>query len=447
MAVSSSDGFRWRRTNAPTVSWRTDDVWALDADRCWAVNSNGNVLRTRDGGQSWENKLTAPAGTYLRCVGFADDRSGWVGTLDSHHRMFHTADGGDTWSEVALPAGAPSAVCGLCVVNADVTWASGTNFPEEPSGVVRTLDGGRTWTAIDLSAHAALLVDVFFADARRGWVVGGQAEVPDPTREDVRAVVLATEDGGATWVNQLAGAPMPLGEWGWKIQFVDRDVGFVALESFSRGAVLKTLDGGRSWSRHPVNDPQGNVNLEGVGFIDRDHGWAGGWGDDLFVSGLTSETRDGGQTWSDANHVGRYLNRFRFVRSPELVGYASGDTVYRYAAEPAVADAEPPDADATPPADLEPALVARSARPVRIPLPVTDQPLRIDLWDRFGRRLATPLDEPVREIACREVTWDGTTYAGVEFAGGPVIYRISAGDATTSGALYVAPPVSAGRRA
>jgi predicted neuraminidase len=68
------------------------------------------------------------------------------------------------------------------------------------------------------------------------------------------------------------------GEWGWKICFVNDNVGYVSLESFSRGAVLKTTDGGKTWTRHPINDQQGNVNLEEVAFITEDRGWVGGWG-------------------------------------------------------------------------------------------------------------------------------------------------------------------------
>jgi photosystem II stability/assembly factor-like uncharacterized protein len=147
------------------------------------------------------------------------------------------------------------------VVSERVLWGSGTNFPDEPAGLVKSVDGGATWTAVSLAQQASLLVDVFFADAQRGWVVGGKAEVPNPTREDVVPVVLATEDGGRTWVNRVAGIHPELrkGEWGWKVQFASPDVGFVSLESFERGAILKTVDGGRTWTRHAVNDPQGNV--------------------------------------------------------------------------------------------------------------------------------------------------------------------------------------------
>lgn len=434
MGARHTANSRWRRTNAPTASWRTDDISILDAEQGWAVNSNGHVLHTRDGGDTWQRQFSAPAGTYLRCVGFANERLGWVGTLDEAHRLFHTADGGTTWSEVEhLPLEGPSAICGLSVVNERVIWGAGTNFPDVPAAVIKSVDGGATWTGIGLAERATLLVDVFFADEQRGWIVGGKADVPDPTRDDVVPVVLATEDGGRTWADRLAGmeAQLPKGEWGWKVQFVSRDVGFVSLESFRRGAILKTVDGGLSWTRKTVNDPQHNTNLEGIGFVDPDLGWTGGWGDELFVSGFTSETRDGGETWSNANHVGRYLNRFHFIREPELVGYACGDTVYKYSAAPAAADKRL-DRD-------EAKVVVRSSLPARIPLPphAGAQRIRIDIWDRFGRHLATPLDEATPPAEVREVHWAGETLSGCEVRGSVVIYRVTVDHQATSQAVFI----------
>src|SRR5262249_45726513 len=124
------------------------------------------------------------------------------------------------------------------------------------------------------------------------------------------------------------------GEWGWKIQFLTPQLGFVSLENFFDAAILRTSDGGRTFTRIPVIDPQGNANLEGVGFLDEQHGWVGGWGDSTFQRGFSSETVDGGATWRNANEIGKFLNRFRFIGAPLEVGYSSGDTVYRYSVDP-----------------------------------------------------------------------------------------------------------------
>src|ERR1051326_8083085 len=39
----------WRPTNAPIASSRTDDIWFLDPQCGWAVNSNGQIVHTEDG--------------------------------------------------------------------------------------------------------------------------------------------------------------------------------------------------------------------------------------------------------------------------------------------------------------------------------------------------------------------------------------------------------------
>ena len=437
MSVEPALEFRWRPTAAPEAGSRYDDIWFLDASRGWAVNSDGHILHTSDGADSWQQQFAAPPRTYLRCLGFANDQVGWVGTLEPARRLYHTADGGTTWTRVDnLPPDAPPAICGLSVVDERVVYGSGTNFPDQPAGFIKTVDGGATWTATDLGEHATLLVDVFFRDEQHGWVVGGKAEVPHPQRKDVVPVVLFTDDGGETWENRLAGiaAELPKGEWGWKIQFLDEHVGFVSLENDEDGAVLKTVDGGQSWTRKPLNDPQDNANLEGIGFVDDRLGWAGGWGDKDFAGGFTSETRDGGETWTDANHVGRFLNRFRFIHEPELVGYASGDFVYKYSTAP-VDDAEQRAAGAR--ADADP--YSRTRFPVRIQVDIEAgaQSAHIDVWDRFGEHLATPLDESAPSPGTREVSWSGETESGGTAGPGIYIYRVTIGDSATSGTVLV----------
>ena len=139
MTIINSN-LQWRPTNAPAASSRTDDIWFLDAATGWAVNSNGQILFTDDGGESWSEQFHSPA--YLRCVGFANKSKGWVGTLTAAARFYQTVDGGKTWTTVQnLPAAAPSAICGLSVVNEAVIYASGTNYPNRPPRMIKSIDG------------------------------------------------------------------------------------------------------------------------------------------------------------------------------------------------------------------------------------------------------------------------------------------------------------------
>ena len=235
-------------------------------------------------------------------------------------------------------------------------------------------------------------------------------------------------------MNRLAAAQagFPFGEWGWKIHFVDEMTGFVSLENFTDGAILRTDDGGRAWTRLQVNDPQDNANLEGIGFVDAQQGWVGGWGNRAFTGGFSSATGDGGNSWQDANHIGKYLNRFRFIRDP-LVGYASGDTVYRYA--PVTAGAE---AVLAAPVDGERSAVRSGDSEVHarhLIIAVDVQPgvslLEVDVWDRFGDHLGTIHSESDPPPGRKEITWqfpEGDAALAVEH----FIYRVALDDRVES---------------
>lgn len=434
----TSGALAWRRTNAPTASSRTDDIWFATPSTGWAVNSDGNIIKTEDGGETWVVQHSAP-GVYLRTVAFANQSVGWVGTLTPNRRLLRTDDGGDSWSAVTpLPANAPAAVCGLSVVSDSVVYASGTNRPIDRPAMMKTLDGGATWSAWDMSAYASILIDTHFTDPLHGWVVGGKAdEGPPTTREKVKPVILETADGGATWTNRLAGqeAGFPLGEWGWKIFFVDDQVGFVSLENFTAAAIAKTTDGGRTWTRLEIHDGQGNANLEGIGFVDEQRGWVGGWGSRDFSTGFSSATLDGGMTWTAANQIGRFINRFRFFGTPVSVGYASGDTVYKYSADPTpaasflLASVE----DAT--AALLPDRHIAAAGPlaaIRMRVPAGARRLTLDVWDRFGVEVGRLLDEIRPPDGERVFDWDGRDIGGAMVAPGDYIARLTADDVIAS---------------
>src|SRR4051812_38284570 len=93
----------WRPTKL-TAATRTDDIWFADASVGWAVNADGNILKTADGGESWVRQGHF-AENYLRCIAFSDPDTGWVGTLEPAPRLIATRDGGASWSSVGnLPA-------------------------------------------------------------------------------------------------------------------------------------------------------------------------------------------------------------------------------------------------------------------------------------------------------------------------------------------------------
>lgn len=422
---SGSQPWIWQPTSAPNAG-RYDDIWFISELVGWAVNSNGNILMTTDGGENWVIQLRN--GPYLRCIGFASPQIGWVGALSNTRQLFHTSNGGDNWTLVNnLPADSPPRICGISVVNESVVFASGTNYPNLPARMMKTTDGGGTWTAWEMGQHAALLVDTYFTSPDHGWVVGGKTDDNNPNppnRSTVKPVVLRTEDGGATWENRAASIhdSLPEGEWGWKIQFLNDQIGFVSLENFSAGAILKTTDGGETWERKPINDQQGNINLEGIGFVDEDLGWVGGWS-------KSSETRDGGNNWTDANEIGQFINRFRFLGNPVSGGYSSGVTVYKMLPQAV------PDVRAAPSNSIlktsDPGEFRGEAY-VEFTVPAGASRLTIDIWDHFGAHVRTLADEKDPVAGDRSIAWKGEDDDGAILTPGNFIYRVTIDDSAES---------------
>ena len=422
--------YTWYPTKAP-IQTRYDDIWFIDPQVGWAVNSAGQIVHTEDGGKTWTIQETVDGDTWLRCMSFSSPTDGWVGAITRLQRVWKTQDG-KTWTDMTpkLPS-RPSAVCGICSPSKNVVYAAGTQYPATPAAIMHTADGGETWRSISMAAHANLLIDTYFTDDTHGWVVGGQGGT---TYDRLKPVVLFTADGGQTWEDRLqaSGINFPRGEWGWKIQFLNPRLGFVSLENKSAAAILKTVDGGETWKRIEVTDPQKNVNLEGIGFIDEAVGWVGGWGHGFPDEplGTTSGTTDGGATWSDANSVGRFINRFRFTGSKPIVGYASGGTVYQCVETAAMASAAPSVAARR--AAETPIPYAWDSLEIKTQLPANTKQLTITIFDPRQTLVKILAKETSPAAGPQTFKWDFKTEDGKDAGIGHFMYRVSIdGNATT----------------
>jgi photosystem II stability/assembly factor-like uncharacterized protein len=462
--MSAAADWKWVATKSPTANSRTDDIWFFDEKTGWLVNSNGQVCQTTDGGNTWPQKTfidpNSAGSPYLRCMGWANQKIGWVGavttpdgTKDYLQTLLHrTKDGGATWNNVTnMPDSSPAGICGMYAVTGDLVYGAGTNDPNLPGpGLVKTTDGGATWTHVDLSQHADNLIDVYFSDANTGWIVGGKKDLSCPQFKpgyetypqysQLKPVVLKTTDGGATWVNKAAGvAGFDCGEWGWKIQFLDARTGFVSVENLSGAAILKTTDGGETWVRVPIVDSSGrpiNTDLEGVGFIDALSGWVGGWSEG-FEGLFNSMTVDGGRTWTAQNNTPGNpstdprikINRYRFLGNPISTGYCSGAQVYKRAAVAPPATALTAAHVAAPqPAGLALSYTANfSSRSAEITyvLPQDAQTVFVGIWNHFAFRVRTLVDGVSQPAGRHTVVWDGTDDAGRPLGGGVYICRMS----------------------
>ncbi len=151
-----------------------DDVSFLDRDHGWLVGWNVGtvavtVYRTSDGGRRWQGKVvtthTQNAGA-VATVQFLSPRQGWLVSQEPTApaaRLYSSSDGGASWRLVndSLPEIAP-----VTFASAGDAWQAGGFFSRF---LFHSVDGGRTWTrarllvpASERSARAVYGLPVFF---------------------------------------------------------------------------------------------------------------------------------------------------------------------------------------------------------------------------------------------------------------------------------------------
>jgi hypothetical protein len=136
------------------------------------------------------------------------------------------------------------------------------------------------------------------------------------------AIILKTTDGGSSWT-EIFNSNIP-GEYVWKLQILEDspNVLFGAVSSVSpfNGKLIKSTDNGINWNSYDAPE----TDIQAVGFINENVGWMGGHTTGFY------ETVNGGLSWTSLN-IGSNLNRIFIINSS--LAYASGTSIYKFTDE------------------------------------------------------------------------------------------------------------------
>ena len=164
------------------------------------------IYRTSDGGERWQLLYTNPDPKgFWDALAFWDDVHGIIlgDPVDGHFVIMTTENGGQSWRRQKTPAALPSegafAASNSCLTvhGAREVWF-GTGGPGG-ARVFHSEDGGATWTVaktpIRNDGASAGIFSLAFSDTRHGIAVGGDYNKPT----EIAGVVALTSDGGKTW--------------------------------------------------------------------------------------------------------------------------------------------------------------------------------------------------------------------------------------------------------
>ena len=293
----------WRWTALPTgSSARLRGVSAVTDRVAWASGTNGTILRTTDGGATWQTLLVPGAEKLdFRDIDAVDETTAYALSIGSGElsRIYKTSDAGLTWSEqfvnrdakaffdamafwdakrgVAVSDSVDGQFVILMTTNGGASWervpaaalppalpnegffaASGTNVTvaapnhvwlgtgaASEARVLRSSDGGRTWavakTPLDASPSAGIF-SIAFSDARHGAVVGGDYKAEAVAGNNAAI----TTDGGATWT------PMK-GLSGFRSVVAYEPGNAASMVAVGPAGTDVSADGGKTWT--PIAGP------------------------------------------------------------------------------------------------------------------------------------------------------------------------------------------------
>ena len=275
---TNDGGATWQKLNVTTDALDFRDIDALNPQTAYALSiGNGSasrIYKTTDAGATWtmQFKNDDPK-VFLDAMSFWDANNGIVfgDSVDGQFYILLTGNGGRTWTRVPT-AGLPPAL-----ENEGAFAASGTNIAVfgkthawigtgagAKARVLRTTDRGRSWQVTDTPLAAGQSAGIFsiaFRDAKHGVVAGGDY------RKEQEAVdnLAVTSDGGATWklVKGLSGFRSV-------VAYVP-DARTPTLVALGPSGGDYSLDDGQTWS--PIEGP----GFDTFSFIPRKAtGWAAG---------------------------------------------------------------------------------------------------------------------------------------------------------------------------
>jgi photosystem II stability/assembly factor-like uncharacterized protein len=211
---TTDGGATWERLHVPGAdSLEFRDVEAFDADVAYLLaagpGARSRIYRTTDGGHSWTQQfVNGEPRAFYDCFAFFDRRHGVVvsDAVDGRLLIRATADGGVHWDLVPaedVPAAREGegafAASGTCLVTRGdhLAWIATGSTAE--ARVYRSDDRGHRWavTAVPVVAgEAAGATSLAFRDARHGVALGGRIAAAADTANQVAV----TADGGVTWL-------------------------------------------------------------------------------------------------------------------------------------------------------------------------------------------------------------------------------------------------------
>ncbi len=285
------------RSIGPAVMGGRVSSVALDPSNPWTFYvglGTGGIMKSSDNGSTFqpifEHEAVAAIGDIA--VAPSDPKMIYVGTGEANDRntvswgagVYTSSDGGGTWAKSGLEKTRAIARIVVHPTDAKIAWACSPGDVWQPGerGIYKTTDGGKSWKKVyaapapfearagcgDLAIDPTdpnVLYATLYARLRRPWVFTYGATASEG--KDIGGI-LKTVDGGATWTKLTSGLPTMTGRIGLSVYAKNPKTVFALIQSdaggtsdiddpYSKaGGVFRSDDAGATWTRQSKLDPR-----------------------------------------------------------------------------------------------------------------------------------------------------------------------------------------------
>ncbi|WP_298555308.1 YCF48-related protein [uncultured Algibacter sp.] len=157
---------------------------------CGAYFQPAHIIKSTDSGNTWTHTDMSAYANALVEIKFLDELNGFAaGRNDAGAIVIKTTDGGVTWSNI-FQANIPGEyVWKIQILDGNPNVMFGAIYASQPNPgkLIKSLDGGNTWTTYD--APESGIEAVGFVSETTGWMGGHTTGFHETT------------DGGATWTD------------------------------------------------------------------------------------------------------------------------------------------------------------------------------------------------------------------------------------------------------
>jgi photosystem II stability/assembly factor-like uncharacterized protein len=184
----------------------------------------------------------------LNIIDFINEDIGWISTGPA---LLKTEDGGETWHYIYLDE--DLSIGSIDFVSDTVGWALGSSVVLEAGIIARTRDGGITWVVKKQLQSGLYPGGIYAVNDRVVFVVGRKYYQGGHPYN--KGFILKTTDGGITWTETI----LYVGNdntYFHSVKFINRNLGIVLGTYSANGpnpvVIYKTYDGGQTWEEQLV---------------------------------------------------------------------------------------------------------------------------------------------------------------------------------------------------